>query len=509
MWLTSALYVILSICAGSIAWSAWARRRSRYPPGPRGLPVIGNLLDLPRKHEWKTFTAWRDTYGDVVYVSVLGRPLIILNSAEVAMDLMDKRSSIYSDRPRFPLVDLIGQEWNVGFMTYGKPWHARKRMILGKYTKAEVPAYRPAQRSAMRTLLKNLRDDPENFTEHLRLHSGQLIVDVTYGLSIKSREHKLIHLAEEVMDSITIGLTPLFWVFNPVPLLQKLPNWTTGGWLARTIKTWQHNDRRLRDEAFEQVKLSLDNGTARPSYTSSLLEDLRPEAGSQEEILIRDTSAVAYGAGADTALAAYTIFFLAMFQNPEVQRKAQEEIDRVVGHGRLPDYADQPDLPYITAVMKESLRWHAAAPQGIAHRLTVDDEYKGWHLPSGSMIVPNVWGILHDPVIYPDPARFYPERFFRDGKLDFTGRDPASVVFGFGRRICAGEHFAQDTLYLLVAQFLAVFSITTVDGGPPPPVDMTSGGVSFPCPYKCLIRPRSEAARVLLEQVLMSADDQS
>jgi cytochrome P450 len=80
-----------------------------------------------------------------------------------------------------------------------------------------------------------------------------------------------------------------------------------------------------------------------------------------------------------------------MVLNPDVQRRAQEEIDRVVGRDRLPDFGDRDRLPYINAMVKESLRWHPVTPMGIAHSLMEDDSYDGYHIPKGSVIMPNVW----------------------------------------------------------------------------------------------------------------------
>lgn len=393
-------------------------------------------------------------------------------------------------------------------MNYGKLWQKQKQAMMSKFSKTAITAYRPAQHRALRILLKNLLDDPDSFMEHLRLYSGQLIIDVTYGIPILSRDHKLIKTAEAVMHSIGVALSPVFSVFNLTPLLQVLPHWLGGGRFLDLVQKWQSDARALHEVPFDMVKAFMDSGTARPSYASSLLENLKPQASSDEESVVRDTSAVAYGAGADTSLAAVSVFFLVMLQNPKVQKMAQDELDRVIKSSRLPDHTDQPELPYITAVMKETLRWHAATPLGIAHMLTTDDEYRGWHLPAGSLIVPNVWGMLQDPKTYDSPAEFRPERFLRDGKLDCPAdKDPARILFGFGRRVCVGRHFVQDAMFLLIAQVLSVFTISTIDSGPPPKVDMTSGGVSMPMPHKCLIRPRSEIAKRVLEDNILSADD--
>ena len=88
-------------------------------------------------------------------------------------------------------------------------------------------------------------------------------------------------------------------------------------------------------------------------------------------------------------------FFLAMALYPEVQKKAQQELDAVVGtEGRLPDFSDQPSLPYITAIVKELLRWHPAVPMGVPYRVLADDEYNGYYIPKGSIILPNMGCVI-------------------------------------------------------------------------------------------------------------------
>lgn len=119
---------------------------------------------------------------------------------------------------------------------------------------------------------------------------------------------------------------------------------------------------------------------------------------------------------------------------PDVQHKAQAEIDAVVGPHRLPNFSDRQSLPYITAVMKEVTRWHSAAPLGLPHFINVDDEYNGYHIPKGSIVLGNTWGILHDPRTYAEPMEFKPERYFVDGKLDYSSNDPGRFSFGYGRR---------------------------------------------------------------------------
>ena len=144
-----------------------------------------------------------------------------------------------------------------------------------------------------------------------------------------------------------------------------------------------------------------------------------------------------------------------MAQFQEVQKKAQSELDAVVGPDRLPEFSDLKSLPYTMAITKELLRWHIVTPIGLPHRTVADDEYNGYLVPGGSIVFVDVWcvaittlptpaykrtnllsrGISRDPAVYPDPENFIPERFLdANGQLDVTGKDPSDYAFGFGRR---------------------------------------------------------------------------
>ena len=146
------------------------------------------------------------------------------------------------------------------------------------------------------------------------------------------------------------------------------------------------------------------------------------------------------------SLSAIHSLFLAMAVNPEVQVKAQQEIDRVIGNDRLPGFEDRDHLPYINAICSELLRWLPAAPLGVPRLLLDDDHYNGFHFPKNSIFLVNAWyatsvmhrfvfsfqcrGLLHDPERYPNPSKFDPERYTKA----HPEQDPRTIAFGYGRR---------------------------------------------------------------------------
>ncbi|KAI0753465.1 cytochrome P450 [Daedaleopsis nitida] len=479
---------------------------TKCPPGPTPWPLLGNILILFRKKPWQAFTALYREYGDVVYLTMLGTPVIVLNSVEAVNDLFESRSGIYSDRPVLPLMSLIGHDkWSFPFMPYGKHFRSMRRPFLGQYSSpASLRSFYDAQRGVTVKFLRSVLYNPANVVRHIRLRASQLILDVTYGITVDSDDDPFVRTADAVMATASLALSPALWLINPTTILKYLPGWFGG---SATLRRWRADCDALRHLPYAHVQLALAQGLAKPSYVANLIEEISPKPGSEEETIIRDTAATAYGGpSVSFSLTSSEVFLLAMVRYPQVQERAQEELDRVVGTHRLPDYVDKGQLPYISAIVKEVLRWHPPGPTGVPHRLTQDDVYRGYHMPAGAMVVGNIWGLLHDPKMYPDPMEFRPERFLRNGIFDCSTNDPSRYAFGFGRRMCPGKMFAEDSIWLFVAQFLAVFTVVHPEGTAPPPAEFASEAFSRPLPFKCDIRPRSQVAIELVEGAVAARD---
>lgn len=261
----------------------------------------------------------------------------------------------------------------------------------------------------------------------------------------------------------------------------------------------------MRDTPFALLQESIANGTATPSLASDSLAKLQnsDSAPADEFDVIRNCTGAAYGAGADTTMSTLVTLILAMTLYPDVQKRAQAELDAVIGanSGRLPDFDDMSSLPYIECCVSEALRWRPVIPNAIPHRNLKDDIYEDQFIPAGSVVIGNVWAILHNEDVYPEPNTFRPERFW--AKDDQTpAPDPAAVAFGFGRRVCPGRYLAVNSVFLAFASILSTFSITKAldDTGIEitPTGEFTSGSIIHPKPFKCKIVPRSpEAVKVL------------
>lgn len=332
------------------------------------------------------------------------------------------------------------------------------------------------------------------------MNIASIIMLVTYGYTVKGTDDPFITRPFEVMDNFNASMTPGVWIVDMIPQLKYLPLWTPGATFLKTAKVWRKHLFTTNWMVYSWSKESSENGTARvPNLCASVLTEMEGKVTPQLEESLMWAAGTVLGGGLDTNISTILSFILAMLRFPDVQRKAQVEIDAVVGSERLPEISDRPSLPYIRSVVTEVYRWLPAIPLCIPHALTEDDVYNGVFLPKGSVVMPNVWHMLHDPTIYPDPDAFKPERY---GGLDSEMKKVTDLAFGFGRRACPGYQFAQGTIFTIVATMLATCDIVPVvdehGQNSIPDVGYTTGTIIFPVDVKCTFRPRTEQARAAL-----------
>ncbi|RPD62686.1 CyP450 monooxygenase [Lentinus tigrinus ALCF2SS1-7] len=499
------LILIIRYIHSRLSWRARSKGRP-LPPGPQPFPVVGNLLDIPKSMPWEAYRDLSVRYGDVLFFRVLGQSLMILGNAKVVFELLEKRSVNYSDRPQSPMFDLIGWDFDFGFMPYGQYWRRHRRLFWQHFHPGVISKYNAIQGDVSRAFLGKLLTCPERLEEHIRHTFAASILKVVYGIDIAERGDKLIEIIEVAMEGVAEGLTPGAFLVEYFPFLRHVPAWFPGAGFQTRLKKWRDASHAMVDLPFAQAKAHIKDGSPPPSVVNSILSDFTQSDDplvSDEEQIAKNVAAIAYAGGADTTISTFQTFFLAMSLHLEVRAKAQAELHAVVGPNRLPDHSDRDDLPYIEAIIKECLRWQNATPMGIPHAVTEDDEYEGYFIPAGTVVFANVWAVLHDQEEYPEPERFLPERFIKDGKLNPDVRDPGTAAFGFGRRICPGRHFAEAALFVNIARVLHVFDIG-------PPLDergevinvepkMKDGILSYPENCRCTIKPRSAQAECLID----------
>ncbi|CAA7260722.1 unnamed protein product [Cyclocybe aegerita] len=477
--------------------------RPKFFPGPPRLPVIGNLFQMPKSEQWETYLKWKETYGDIIYLEVMGASLLVLNSYQRCVDLLEKRSDIYSDRPNTIVTNqMMGWEKSVVTGPYSDRWRRYRRMTAQSLKKEAVKRFHPVQEREIARFLGSLIEEPTQFMKNFRFAAARSLLMNMYGIEVKEAHDPIISVAERAMEVAVVGAQPGNFLVDLIPALRYVPDWFPGAGWKRFAALGKKLTDQMIDLPFNKTVEAMKSGVYEPSLAAINLEK------HEDPEIVKWCAGTMLSAGTDTTVASIHAFILAMVLYPVVQKKAQAELDAVIGRDRLPTVEDRDDLPYINAMMREMIRWQPVSPIALPHRLIKDDVYDGHFIPAGTIVLGNTWAISRDPMVYHDPETFNPDRFLPmfdksiSHKPEDIPMDPMLYGFGYGRRVCAGMHYAEAMIFLTMTRLLATFDITTAKDGQGndivPKLHFNSNIVREALPFPCVIMARSEAAKGLV-----------
>ncbi|EMD36954.1 hypothetical protein CERSUDRAFT_155335 [Gelatoporia subvermispora B] len=406
--------------------------------------------------------------GDLVFFHGFGTKILFLNSMNAIRDLLEKRAATMSDRPFFTVTcEMFGGGNSMAFLPYNDEWRRQRKLAHNALSPTSVKQFHRVEEDIASIIGKQLLEDPAQFFKHIRL------------LYITLAETTLKRMGESVM--------PGAYLANHIPILKHLPSWVPSQ--RRILRIAGIFDRFIT-KPYEHAKREISEGKAAPSFVRHLLLE-KPERDdmSQFEHSLKWAAGSMY-AGARRVPSTVLTFIYNMMAHPDKQHLAQEEIDRVVGCDRLPLAADRGTLPYVDAIIKETMRWSPATPIGFPRCSTEDEVYDRSLIPKGTMIFPISWNIAHEHNPKYDHRAFIPERFLDP---DVPTIDPGLYAFGYGRRICPGKSLAEDELFVIIATILSVFSLEQPDEGLPALRFDVKSSISYPEPFSCRFTPRSDA----------------
>ncbi|KAJ7270547.1 cytochrome P450 [Mycena rebaudengoi] len=462
------------------------KRAPPLPPGPRGLPFLGNILDVPYEEHWRKFAELGEVWGDLSSLTVFGQTMVIINSVKVAEDLLDVRGAILSDRPVIPMGgELVGFNNALSLSQYGDRVRTERKIFHRLFgSQAVIRQFVPLVSSETCKLLGNIISNPDGVSEQIARAMGAITLRIAYGYHTVDGPDPYIKMFETIGHNFAAATRPAAFLVDILPALRYWPEWLPGGGFQTTAKIWAKQLHDTVDLGYNYVKDQMAAGNFETSFTSTVLEEQI-----HGEYLTKWAAASIQVGGADTTSSQLEGFFLAMSLYPHVQAAAQKEIDAVIGTDRLPDISDRPRLLYVDALCKEVFRWHVAAPTSVPHRAredfiyTRDAESQPVLIPKDAIIITNIWKMTHDPDRYANPMVFDPSRFIATPTKN-AEQDPTKICFGYGRRaILAVVNISKAREKGVVIE---------------PPVGQTAGTVSHPLPFNCSVEPRSARALALI-----------
>ncbi|VDB83461.1 unnamed protein product [Peniophora sp. CBMAI 1063] len=334
------------------------------PPGPPGIPILGNALQMSSDQYWLKYGDWRKDYGSIIYLNAAGQPMIVLNDHKIAAELLDQRASIYSDRASMIVAnEILCDGLLLPLARYSETWRRMRKAAHETLNKVVAHGLNDYQAKEALTLASNSLQDANGWGTHIRIATTSLMLRSLYAESPVSDKDdaRLTHMDAFALR-VTLAVPPgSHWV-GILPWMRHIPR-IFSPW-KRNAEGWYRKDNKIFHDLFERVQDDIKvNGIEQESFCATLVHDAhRYRLTTHENAWL---AASLYVAGADTTRAALEWWTLAMLAYPDTQKRTQDELDAVIGRSRAPTFSDMPRLPYICAIVKEVLRWRPTNPIGV------------------------------------------------------------------------------------------------------------------------------------------------
>uniref|UniRef100_A0A8C3PGX9 Cytochrome P450 1A n=1 Tax=Calidris pygmaea TaxID=425635 RepID=A0A8C3PGX9_9CHAR len=455
----------------------------KSPPGPRGYPILGNVLEL-RKDPHLALTRLSQKYGDIMEIRIGTRPVLVLSGLETIRQALVKQGEDFMGRPDLYSFRHITDGQSLAFSPdSGEVWKARRKLAQNAL---KTFATTPSPTSSSTCLLEEhvskeaeylvakflqLMNEVKSFDpyRYVVVSVANVICAICFGKRYDHNNQELLNIVNvtEQFNDVAVSGNPADFI----PVLQYFPS------RAMTLfkdfnKRFIHFLQKIVKEHYE----TFDKNNIR-DITDSLIEqcmEKKVEANGATQIpkekivnLVNDL----FGAGFDTVTTALSWSLMYLVTYPHIQKKIQEELDKTIGQERRPRLSDRGMLPYTEAFILEMFRHSSFVPFTIPHSMIRDTVLNGYHIPKDRCVFVNQWQVNHDEKLWKDPLTFKPERFLNAEGTEVNKVDGEKVLlFGLGKRRCIGEHIARWQIFLFLSTLLQQLEFSVCDGKK---VDMT------------------------------------
>ncbi|XP_077116833.1 cytochrome P450 1B1-like isoform X2 [Ranitomeya variabilis] len=452
---------VFLICLGVCLWVR-GHGQKKSPPGPMPWPLVGNAMQLGQKPHL-TFCKMAQIYGNVFKIKLGAHDIVVLNGESTIRQALVKHSTEFAGRPNFPSFKVISGGKTMAFGAYSDLWKAQK-----KIAHSTLKAFSTVNTESTRLFEQHVAAEAEDLIQvFLRLSSGGeyfdpyhectvAIANVIFALCFGKRySHDDLEFKALVGRNDKFGRTVGSGsLVDLLPWLQCFPN---------PVRSLYQSFKDLNIEFFDFVKdkINQHRETYNPKVTRDMSDafiGLIDHGEGAGEVLgkeyVEGTVTDLLGAGQDTNSAALIWIILLLIKYPHIQKKLQEEIDKVVGQDRMPTAEDRAQLLYVQAFIYEAMRFSSFLPMTIPHSTTRDVIIEGFHIPRNTIIFVNQWSVNHDVDKWTNPSQFQPERFLDENNQLNKDLIYGVMIFSVGKRRCIGDQLSMLQLFLFTSILL-------------------------------------------------------
>ncbi|XP_015972976.1 cytochrome P450 71D10-like [Arachis duranensis] len=449
---------------------------TNLPPGPRKLPIIGNMHNLVGSMPHECLRNLASKYGPLMHLKLGEVSHIIVTSPEMAQEILKTQDLNFCDRPNLLFARVMTyNRTDIALGPYGDYWrHVRKICNMELLTTKRVQSFRHIREAEVSELVKAISQSQGSI-----FNLSHKILSMTYGIVARIAFGKRYSYQEFFISSmekaIQIGggncIADLYPSIRVLLEMMSTDKAKLKELYIKTDKVLQDiidDHRNKKDGKFEEEE----------EGSEDLVDVLLKFQQKDSEYPLTDDNIKAiiqdiFTAGGETSSAVVEWAMSELIKNPKVMERAQSEVRRVYGSKGYVDESELHQLTYLKSIIKETLRLHPPVPLLLPRENRESCQIKGYQIPSNSRIIINVWAIGRDPRYWIDAMEFKPERFVDDYSIDNRGTNFEFIPFGGGRRMCPGIAFASPNMELPLAQFLYHFDWKLPNGIKNEELDMT------------------------------------
>ncbi|KAJ0458973.1 putative cytochrome P450 [Helianthus annuus] len=450
------------------------KKKSKFnPPGPPGLPFIGNLHQLDQSSLHTSLWNLTKPYGPIVSLRFGFNSAVVISSASLAKEVLKTQDLSFCDRPSF-----IGQQkltydgLDMAFSPYNEHWRKmRKIFTLHLFSPKRVHSFRHIREDEVSIAMKTIHDlalsgKTVNLSEVMKNMTTIIMMKMCFGKKYHCRDGLEIKKVLGLLNEVQAYLVDLYFsdIWPGLPFVGLVDRLT--GKMNRQDKCFRSLDSFYQQLIDERLNPQEDKSyeEEEDDLIDILLQLEKDKLFSLTHDHIKAMLMDVLVAGTDTSAAIVVWAMTLLIRNPVVMQKAQEEVRNVKGKNGKISEDDLPKLAYLKAIIKETMRLYPPAPLLVPRETRKDATVHGYQIKQKTLVYVNAWAIGRDPKSWNNPGEFFPERFMDNCDIDFKGNDFELIPFGAGRRICPGMSIGVVTVELLLANLLYLFDWGLPDG---------------------------------------------